>query len=119
MQLIVDNSAGKMMPGDYASIHLQIADVSGVLRVPSSALIFDAKGLSIATVDANDRVLVKPVSIERDLGAVVEISSGLSPNDRVIGNPPDGIGTGAMVHLAGATPVDADASQGKHKNDKA
>src|SRR6204780_4264161 len=71
MQLIVNNSDGEMMPGDYASIRLQIADATRVLRVPSSALIFDAKGLSIATVDANDRVLIKPVSIERDLGAVV------------------------------------------------
>ncbi len=75
---------------------------------PSSALIFDAKGLSIATVDASNRVLLKPVSIARDLGAVVEVSSGLSPNDRVIENPPDGIGTGATVRLAGASSVGAE-----------
>src|SRR6202035_3995026 len=87
MQLIVDNSAGEMMPGDYASIDLQIADASAVLGVPSSALIFDAKGLEIATVDANNRVLLKPVSIDRDLGAVIELASGLSPHDRVIQNP--------------------------------
>src|SRR5450755_3670529 len=43
MQLIVDNSAGEMMPGDYASIHLQIAAAAHVLSVPSSALIFDAR----------------------------------------------------------------------------
>ncbi len=52
MQIIVDNSAGEMMPGDYASIHLQMAAVANVLSVPSSALIFDARGLSIATVGA-------------------------------------------------------------------
>jgi RND family efflux transporter MFP subunit len=118
MQLIVDNSAGEMMPGDYASIHLQIADVTQVLRVPSSALIFDAKGLSIATVDASNRVLLKPVSIARDLGAVVEVSSGLSPNDRVIENPPDGIGTGAAVRLAAATSVGGNAGHEKRKNEK-
>jgi RND family efflux transporter MFP subunit len=118
MQLIVDNSAGEMMPGDYASIHLQIADVAQVLRVPSSALIFDAKGLSIATVDAGNRVLLKPVSIARDLGAVVEVSSGLSPNDRVIENPPDGIGTGATVRLAAASSVGGNAVQEKRKNEK-
>jgi RND family efflux transporter MFP subunit len=118
MQLIVDNSAGEMMPGDYASIHLQIADVAQVLRVPSSALIFDAKGLSIATVDASNRVLLKPVSIARDLGAVVEVSSGLSPNDRVIENPPDGIGTGAAVRLAAATSVGGNAGHEKRKNEK-
>jgi RND family efflux transporter MFP subunit len=102
MQLIVDNGAGELMPGAYASIHLQIAGVRNVLSVPSSALIFDAKGLSVATVDADARVLIKPVSINRDLGAVVELATGLSPNDRVIQNPPDGIGNGAEVRLAGA-----------------
>jgi RND family efflux transporter MFP subunit len=100
MQIIVDNSAGEMMPGDYASIHLQTIGARDVLSVPSSALIFDAKGLSIATVRADNRVVLKPVSIERDLGAVVELASGLAPNDRVIENPPDGIGNGAEVRLA-------------------
>jgi len=117
MQLIVDNSAGELMPGDYASIHLQIAAAAGVLSVPSSALIFDAKGLSIATVDSGNRVLLRPVSIERDLGAVIELASGLSPNDRVIENPPDGIGNGAQVRLAGAASRATVAGQARHKNE--
>ena len=103
MQIIVDNGAGELMPGDYASIHLQIAGAAHVLSVPSSALIFDAKGLSIATVDANNRVVLKPVTIERDLGAIVELASGLSPNDRVIQNPLDGITNGTEVRLAAAS----------------
>jgi RND family efflux transporter MFP subunit len=119
MQLIVDNSAGEMMPGDYASIHLQIAAAAHVLSVPSSALIFDARGLSVATVETDNRVLLKPVSIERDLGAVVEITSGLAPNDRVIQNPPDGIVNGAEVRLAGAAPSGALAGKAaKNKNEK-
>jgi membrane fusion protein, multidrug efflux system len=88
------------MPGDYASIHLQMAAVAHVLSLPSSALIFDAKGLSVATVGADNRVLLKPVSIERDLGTIIELASGLSPSDRVIEIPPDGIGNGALVRLA-------------------
>src|ERR1700685_3553956 len=107
MQLIVDNRAGEMMPGDYASIHLQIAAVAQVLSVPSSSLIIDAKGLSIATVGADNHVLLKPVIVGRDLGAVIELASGLSPNDRVIQNPPDGIASGAEVRLAGAVSGDA------------
>ncbi|HWS63372.1 MAG TPA: efflux RND transporter periplasmic adaptor subunit [Steroidobacteraceae bacterium] len=118
MQLIVDNTAGELMPGDYAGIHLQIPAAAHVLSVPSSALIFDAKGLSIATVDAENRVLLKSVSIERDLGAVIELASGLAPNDRVIQNPPDGIGNGAEVRLAGPAPGGALASQAKNKNEK-
>ena len=119
MQIIIDNSAGEMMPGDYASIHLQIASAANVLSVPSSALIFDAKGLSIATVGADNRVLLKPVSVERDLGAVVELASGLGPNDRVIQNPPDGIDNGAEVRLTGAA-ADGElaGSKAKRKNEK-
>jgi RND family efflux transporter MFP subunit len=114
MELVVDNSAGEMMPGDYASIHLQIAAAPNVLSVPSSALIFDAKGLSIATVDSHDRVLLKPVTIARDLGAVIELASGLSPNDRVIQNPPDGVGNGDEVRLAGA----AGTGHGENKHER-
>ena len=84
MQLIVDNSTGELMPGDYASIHLQIAGAAHVLSVPSSALIFDAKGLSIATVDANNRVLLKPVTIPARPGAGRRTRlRDLLPSDRV------------------------------------
>jgi RND family efflux transporter MFP subunit len=118
MQIIVDNGAGEMMPGDYASIHLQTLGAPDVFSVPSSVLIFDAHGLSIATVRADNRVLLKPVSIERDLGSVIEIASGLAPSDRVIDNPPDGIGNGAEVRLATAASAVVDASKTKNGSAK-
>ena len=112
IQIIVDNAAGELMPGGYASIHLQIAGPANVLSVPSSALIFDAKGLSIATVSSDNRVLLKRVSIQRDLGAVVELAAGLAASDRVIQNPPDGIGNGDEVRIAHA-PAGAPGGQGE------
>jgi len=119
MQLIVDNSAGEMMPGDYASIHLSIAPVSSVLSVPSSALVFDSKGLSVATVGTDNRVRLKRVSVGRDLGNVVELTSGLVPTDRVIENPPDGISDGAAVRRAATAGVSAVArAQGKREHEK-
>jgi RND family efflux transporter MFP subunit len=99
MQIVVDNTAGELMPGDYASIRLQAASAARLFSVPSSALIFDAKGLSIATVGDDNRVLLKPVTIARDLGQVIEIASGLGQNDRVIRNPPDGIADSDLVHV--------------------
>jgi RND family efflux transporter MFP subunit len=102
MQIIVDNSAGEMMPGDYASIHLQVPPLTGVYSIPSSALIFNAKGLSVAIVDPTNHVLVKPVVMARDLGQVVELASGLTRQDRVIANPPDGVSTGDEVRLVAA-----------------
>jgi hypothetical protein len=86
--------------------------------VPSSAVIFDAKGLSIATVGADNRVVLKPVSIGRDLGPVIELASGLAPEDRVIQNPPDGIANGTEVRLVGAPAGGAKPRTAKNLNDK-
>ena len=116
MQIIVDNSAGEMMPGDYASIRLQAAPAARVLSVPSSAIIFDAKGVSIATVDNNNHVLLKAVTIGRDLGQVVEIAAGLSPNDRVIQNPPDGIANSDLVGVVGSAASAVAAAPPKPKS---
>jgi RND family efflux transporter MFP subunit len=115
MQLSVDNPSGELLPGGYASVRLDLPQKVSVLSVPASALIFDAKGLSVAVVGADDRVLVKPVSIARDLGKTVELSSGLEASDRVIENPPDGIVTGAQVRIAAtaAPKAAAPAQQGK------
>jgi hypothetical protein len=56
------------------------------------------------------------VSIGRDLGAVIEIASGLAPTDRVIQNPPDGVASGDIVHVIGAPAAVAD-TRAKTKND--
>ena len=117
MQLIVDNSAGELMPGDYASIHLHVAPAN-LLSVPSSALIFDSRGLSVATVVAGNRVLVKPVSVARDLGTAVELASGVTPGDRVIENPPDGISNGVVVRVGDAGPTSAAATKRNNGNEK-
>lgn len=120
MQLIVDNAAGELMPGDYASIRLQVAPLANVLTVPSSALIFDAKGLAIATVNSDNRVQLKPVTIQRDLGPVIELASGLGQDDRVIQNPPDGIGNGAQVRILSAQqrgPAVAKSAPGSNAKD--
>jgi RND family efflux transporter MFP subunit len=120
MQLIVDNAAGELMPGDYASIRLAVAPLANVLTVPSSALIFDAKGLSIATVNNDNRVQLKPVTIQRDLGPIIELATGLGADDRVIQNPPDGISNGAQVRLLGAQqhgPAAANSAAGTNAKD--
>ena len=110
MQLVFDNKAGDLLPGGYASVRLDLPGNADALSIPASALIFDAKGLSVATVGADNRVMLKPVTIARDLGKLIEIGSGLAPTDRVIESPPDGISNGAEVRIAAAAPKAAVAA---------
>jgi RND family efflux transporter MFP subunit len=115
MQLTVDNSDGALMPGGSANVQVDLAGGAGSFRIPVSALIFDQAGLRVATVGADDRVLLKTVTIARDLGSEIEIGSGLQADDRVIAAPPDGIAEGDQVRIAdpGQKPVAAVAGSAK------
>ncbi|WP_300616948.1 efflux RND transporter periplasmic adaptor subunit [Dokdonella sp.] len=101
MQLVVDNASGELLPGGFANVSLDLPR-NGTLNVPASALIFDQSGLRVATVGADDKVVLKKVAIARDLGKVVELASGLDAGDRVIESPPDGVADGDVVKIADA-----------------
>jgi len=100
VQLLVDNPDGKLLPSSYASVRFKIGSGALGLRLPAEALIFDDKGLHVATLDANDHVHFKTVTIRRDYGKSIEVGSGLEPSDRVVINPPDGLADGDEVRIA-------------------
>jgi RND family efflux transporter MFP subunit len=99
MQIVVDNTSGELMPGAFANTRIELPVNLQALSIPAGALIFDQKGLRVATVDANNKVVLKPITIARDLGQVVEIATGLAATDRVIDSPPDGLSDGDPVRL--------------------
>jgi RND family efflux transporter MFP subunit len=101
MQLVVDNASGALMTGAFANVQLVLPNPDAAIHVPASALIFDQGGMRVATVGPDDRVVLKPVTIARDLGREVEIATGLTAEDRVIETPPDGIASGDQVRIAG------------------
>jgi membrane fusion protein, multidrug efflux system len=100
MQLALDNSAGELMPGGFANVKLTLQRGDNVpLHIPASALIFDQKGLRVATVTSDNKILFKPVTIARDLGREIELAGGITVEDRVISTPPDGIVDGDPVRV--------------------
>jgi RND family efflux transporter MFP subunit len=102
IQLLVDNASGALMTGDFANISLDLPRPEQSISVPASALIFNQSGLHVATVDADNKVVLKTVTIARDMGQTVEIGSGLAAEDRVIESPQDGIANGDEVRVANA-----------------
>jgi RND family efflux transporter MFP subunit len=111
MQLIVDNSTGELMPGAFANTRIELPQNMQALSIPAGTLIFDQEGLHVATVDANSKVVLKPITIARDLGQVVEIGTGLLASDRVIESPPDGLADGDSVRVVASTPRKATAAR--------
>jgi RND family efflux transporter MFP subunit len=104
VQLAVDNAAGELLPGAYATVRFDVPNAGNALGLPPSALIVGKAGVHLAVLDAQDKAQLREVRISRDLGNVVELAEGLKAEDRVIDNPPDGIATGDAVRVAEATP---------------
>jgi RND family efflux transporter MFP subunit len=100
IQLSADNPNSELLPGEFANVSFELAGVSAGLSVPPSALIFTKAGLRVATVSADNKVVLKAVVIGRDYGNKVELSSGLESTDRVIESPPDGVTDGDLVKVA-------------------
>ena len=54
----------------------------------------------VATVDGNNHVKMKVITIRRDMGQSVEVGAGLTASDRVIDNPPDALRDGDLVKVS-------------------
>ena len=111
MQLGLENDKSELMPGGYANVRMSLARDAVPLHIPASALIFNQNGLRVATVGSDDRVLFKTVTIARDLGRDIELASGISPEDRIIVAPPDGIANGDQVRVAAPKGAPAKVSE--------
>jgi RND family efflux transporter MFP subunit len=104
VELQADNSAGRFFGGSYCNVHFEVPTDANLVKIPSTALITGNQGTQVATLDGNDKVVLKSVRLGRDLGDSVEVIAGLSPSDRIINSPPETLASGDAVHLAAATP---------------
>ncbi|MBV1698692.1 MAG: efflux RND transporter periplasmic adaptor subunit [Hyphomicrobiales bacterium] len=102
IQLVVGNARNELMTGDFTQVTFDLPHPQIAIDVPASALIFNQNGLHVAVVGSNGRINLKEITIARDLGNEVEVASGITADDRVVINPPDGIATGDKVRIAGA-----------------
>ena len=98
VEVDVVNTDHKLLPGQYAFIHLPIPPSASSMTLPSGALLFRGEGLRVGVV-RDGRVQLVPVEVGHDYGAKVEITSGLAPHDQVILNPPDSLADGERVNV--------------------
>jgi RND family efflux transporter MFP subunit len=99
VELHADNADALLQPGTYAEVHFDLPSDPNMVRIPTSALVFQQSGMQVAVIGRDDRVELRPVTLGRNLGTDVEVIAGLAPTDRVIESPPDSLATGELVRI--------------------
>ena len=98
VEVDMENPKAEILPGAYVFVHFKVPDQIEGLTLPSNALIFRSAGLQVGVV-RNGRVVLVPVTISNDSGALIEISSGLTTSDLVVLDPADSLSTGQQVYV--------------------
>jgi RND family efflux transporter MFP subunit len=102
VEIDVDNKDGKLMPGAYAQVHLDVHNAVVPMIIPVSALIFRTEGLQVGTVvkgSDGDQAKLVHVTLGQDDGSTVQVISGLDADSQVIQNPPDSLIDAEPVHV--------------------
>jgi RND family efflux transporter MFP subunit len=98
----VDNRDGKLLPGAYTEVHMNVHQGVAPLIIPVSALIFRNQGLQVSTVvkgPNGDQAKLLQVTLGQDDGSTVQVIHGLTADSQVIQNPPDSLIDGEPVHV--------------------
>jgi hypothetical protein len=96
-ELTVENPGHLLWPGTYVDVVFQIPSDPAVPTMPEQALIFRAAGAQVAIIDAQNRIRLQSVTLGQNLGETVQVTSGLSLDDKLVNNPPAGLLEGQLV----------------------
>jgi RND family efflux transporter MFP subunit len=100
VEVDVENANHRLLPGQYAFVHLPIPAGKASMTLPANTLLFRAEGLRVGIVRGG-HVHLTPIQIGNDYGATVEVTAGLQPTDKIILNPADSLTEGAAVRIEG------------------
>jgi len=95
----VPNPNDELLTGMYSNVSFKLKSPHTIYEVPGTALYNDSQGLRLATVDAQDHIRFVKVTIDRDLGSTLQISSGLSGDERIVRLANASLTEGAQVRL--------------------
>jgi RND family efflux transporter MFP subunit len=97
-ELDVANTDRSLVPGLYVQVAFQLPH-TGMSQVPAATLLFSPSGPKVAVVTADGSVRFRAVTIGRDDGDRVELSSGVSNGDRLVLNISNQIVEGQKVRV--------------------
>ncbi len=89
VDLVLPNPGGKILPGAYAEVSIQLSSSVKSLTAPAAVLIVTDQNLRVAVVDKDKRIAFRAIKLGRDLGRDVEILDGITAEDTLVVSPSD------------------------------
>jgi HlyD family secretion protein len=100
----VANPDGTLRPGLFVNVAFSIPRQAPAIVVPDAALVFNAGGLQVATVDADSTIRFQKVTIYRDFGTTAELRDGLAGGESLVLSPPAELADGSKVQVSNPLP---------------
>jgi len=99
-EILVDNPAGVLLPGMYATVRFRLQRAQPPLLIPASAYRNTERGPLAAVLGPDRTVRFTQVRLGRDFGAQVEVLSGLQAGQKIVTNLSDEIRPGVKVRVS-------------------
>ena len=88
---------GELLAGMFVDVAIDVAVSHQVVRVPSSAIIADSRGVHVAVVDGSGKLHLVAVTPGLDNGATIDVVAGLTGEEQVLSAPPSDVADGMQV----------------------
>ncbi|MEQ1530480.1 MAG: efflux RND transporter periplasmic adaptor subunit [Methylococcales bacterium] len=102
VDITLPNSDGKLLPGSYTEITINIQTKTSPLLVPANVLVIDQAGIHVVVVESENRIAFRTVKLGRDFGREVEVLEGICPSDVLVASPSDLLVAGEQVTVVQA-----------------
>jgi len=99
VELHMANPNNEIQAGSYAEVRLPPSILGTILTIPDTALLFRAQGLQVGILKPDNTVELRDIKVGRDFGTSIEVTSGVSPSDKMVNNPPDSLASGIFVRV--------------------
>jgi RND family efflux transporter MFP subunit len=99
VDISLNNADNHLLPGSYVEVSINIVGKVSPMVAPVNVLVIDQAGTHVVTVDAENRVAFRPVTLGRDFGREIEILDGIAPNDLLVASPSDLLVEGEKVSV--------------------
>jgi RND family efflux transporter MFP subunit len=95
IEVHLDNTDGFFVPGSFAYVTLSVA-VESYPQIPVTALLTRGNESMVAVLE-DDVVRFRPVKVASTDGAIVSLTEGLKPGERIAINVPDEVTNGSRI----------------------